>query len=126
MAKVFQWLEVQSMFVAVSSAVYFELVCEGFLFVGPLISFTQEGDSVAFKLQWCAMREGCDPNSRWRIYLGTDFTYDKKESVPAEKEPGRIYFSTETGGVSIYLNGRKVVDPAQVEGLDPRFLQHQG
>ncbi len=126
MAKALSWEELRTMAESTTSVVYAEFVDEGFVFIGPVVSFTQEGGFAAFKLHWCAMKEGCDPNSRWQICSETDFVYSEKETMPSEKEPGRIFFKTKNGGTTIYLNGHEVIDPAQVVGIDPRFLQHQG
>lgn len=126
MAKVLSWDEVRTKVEATTIVVYAEFVDEGFVFIGPIVSFTQEGGSAAFRLRWCAVKEGCDSDSPWQSSPDTEFSYEKKKVIPSEKEPGRIFFKTQTGGATIYLDGRKVLDPANVVGIDPRFLQQQG
>lgn len=126
MAKIVLLEELRSRVAASGTTVFAEFVEGGCVLLGPVDRLERRGDDAIFQMLWCAMNDAHQPGSGWSNCCVVAYNFREDSLRLIEKEPGRIFFKTQTGGATIYLDGRKVLDPSNVEGIDPRFLEHQG
>ena len=118
--------ELQSGIAASETVVFAEFVEGGCVLMGPVAKLERGGGDAIFQMLWCAMNDAHRPESGWSNCCVIAYNFHEDGLELTEKEPGRIFFKTKTGGATIYLNGQKVLEPEKVEGIDPRFLEHQG
>lgn len=96
---------------------------DGCAYLGPISDIVEEGSKVSFMTLWTATYD--TGNGAWFLwdYDPVFCTFDKDNVLPSLEEDGNITFGImHMGKFKIQLAGNGKLNPAEVRGLDKKFV----